>query len=985
MVHARNSYATNHQSPSLTPAISSPSSEAGTAPTIKLDAFSLLHSMSRQGKADPQTWQKLLEGGLPHDLRVSSADADAAPYEIKVTAELLLAAQGTVRISGGVDLLYQLGTEQRRWPAAIWIIKRLIDSYGSQALKSNSLRQVSTFWNVEESLEWATGNGFHEILASGDFIKVSSDRVALDQITGDKADDLVRDDAFAHRVLGQVWRSLGLMTAACAGKEMQPELLEMIAHLHHMGMMPVSIYNQTPSKDSMSLQQPPSMNLLSSRMLVSLSDAAWRARERSLAEDAIARGDHKAIPRSRYKINVGGLRPEAWLELLLWSSLHGGWVRQGAEILQHICDSTDGWEPFSWRSVVPTADRENPDWEKLGHIFNTRLPSSMDDAKTSTEISVQRTVSSEVVNAYVDALISSTRMGVGARGISPVLVVEYLVTLKRFLERSDLCLVAGSWDTVVSRLTDLHEHLLDRPYHFQMLNELSPVIGAELGSTRRGDAPDYIFDGSAAVIGLFHRAIRSRISAGSSREALPLFRLMLLRADANKERSMNDIVKNFMSAERAHKQPGLFSSNFAGIAYPGFELQIPPTILGPLLDLAVDAGALAFARWLIYSKEVDGPVIPLRLYTDPAIAPALVRFAADTNDKPLLSKIVDAYRAVRGPGASALPHRHLRSFFIGQVMRKSWRGARFILHRMLDDKRARLETGDLAHLARAVLVEQGAAQTGEQNAQQSFDQALSLFGHVMQLCHKPTRSQITTDQPQLAVLLLVLARAEQYWATYWTKYRTSDVYYTFDLPTHVFNTLLQGIVSAYGSSAGRQVLGTFWPHELRNKQSRGRRIGGVDAGEPIVPRFEPPTLDDERRMRRIVTIGSDPKHHVVLYGGLSPDSATMRIVFDAAVQEFKSSGQRLQPDELILARDHGKRRYDQSASGMLVWAIRRLQEMHVRDEDIVKELRAVLSDEDVAAIESRLTQSEGPERDTDDGTTAEVRSEGGVAQPSTSA
>lgn len=956
---AQDSGATVYQKRNLTSTISASSPASAPLPANDGAASSLLKSLSDDERGDPVKWQNLLEGGLPIGLRSSLLDANSTRYDISVTAEVLLAAQETRRYTGGFDLLYRLAAEQGRWPAALWIIKHLIDAYGSQALKSNPVLQVTDLWNVGESLDQATRRSFRDVLNSGDFIRSSPGEATLGKLTDDEPDNMARDEVFAHRVLGQIWHSLGLMTAACAGREMQPEILEMIAYLHHMGIMPVSIYNQKPSKDSTSLQQPPSMNLLSSRMLVSLSDAAWRARERSLAEEAMVRdGKDSNMPRSRYKINVGGLRPEAWLELLLWSSLHGGWIKQGADIFHHISKSGSDWKPFAWRSVVPTVDSEDPDWEKLGHIFNTRLPSSMDDAELTGDISIEKTVSTEVVNAYVDALISSTRVGVGERGISPVTVLERLVMLKRFLERSNLSLVAGSWDTVVSRLADIHEHFLDQPYHFRMLVELSPVMGAELGSTTRGDTPEYVFDGSAAVIGLFHRAIRSRIADGDVQQALQLFKLLLDRADANKEQSMIDLIKKFKSAKDAHRVPGLFNSNFAGITYPGFEMQIPATLSGPLLDLAMDAGALQFASWLIYSNEVDGPVIPVSLYLEPAIVPALLRFAADTDDKPLLSKIIDSYRALRRPGASALPHYHLRSFFTSQVMRKSWKGADAILQRMTDEKNARFKPSDLAHLACAVLIEHSAAQTVGQEVQRSLDQVRALFDRVMHLCHDLPRNWVTVSKSQIGVLLLVMARADPYWTTYWSKYHSSESYYTFKLPTEVFNTLLQGIIKAYDLSVGRKVLGVFWPHELREKQSIGRRKSAIDAGEPIMSRSEPSALDNERRIRRSVTIGPDRKQHVVLYGGLLPDAATMRILFNAALQEFNSAGQSLQPEELIVTREGGKRRYDRSPSGMLLWAIRRLQEIGVRNEDILDELRGDLSEDDIADIGARLTRSE---------------------------
>lgn len=66
-----------------------------------------------------------------------------------------------------------------------------------------------------------------------------------------------------HEALGQIWRGLGLMTIACAGRDIQPEILEMIAFLHHKELMPLSIYGIRPSDDSTAIQQSPMLNILS--------------------------------------------------------------------------------------------------------------------------------------------------------------------------------------------------------------------------------------------------------------------------------------------------------------------------------------------------------------------------------------------------------------------------------------------------------------------------------------------------------------------------------------------------------------------------------------------------------------------------------------------------------------------------------------------------------------------------------------------------
>ena len=146
-----------------------------------------------------------------------------------------------------------------------------------------------------------------------------------------------------------------------------------------MGIMPMSIYNQRPSPDSTAIQQPPTLRLFSSRILTSLSDAAWRAHEKMVVQEAKAKGgDYAAlrpeIPGMAYRIYVAGLRPEVWMELILWSCLHGGWVIDGVKILRMLSSepSQRQWRSLSWRTLAAAEGGKDDDWDKFDYIFNTQ-------------------------------------------------------------------------------------------------------------------------------------------------------------------------------------------------------------------------------------------------------------------------------------------------------------------------------------------------------------------------------------------------------------------------------------------------------------------------------------------------------------------------------------------------------------------------------------------------------------------------------------
>ena len=143
------------------------------------------------------------------------------------------------------------------------------------------------------------------------------------------------------------------------------------------------------------------LNLFSSRILTSLSDAAWRAHEKLVVEEAKAKGGEQLslrpeIPGTAYRVYVSGLRSEVWLELILWSCLHRGWISEGTAILRamYAAPKAREWKPLSWRSLMNFAESER-DWERLEYMFNTQRRSAVEIYPFTTN-SVRRTSAKEV-------------------------------------------------------------------------------------------------------------------------------------------------------------------------------------------------------------------------------------------------------------------------------------------------------------------------------------------------------------------------------------------------------------------------------------------------------------------------------------------------------------------------------------------------------------------------------------------------------------
>jgi hypothetical protein len=577
----------------------------------------------------------------------------------------------------------------------------------------------------------------------------------------------------------------------------------------------------------------------------------------------------------------------------------------------------------------------------------------MDAPDEGANISVHRTISSEVVNAYVDALASSSSVGVGDRDISLALVLDYMEMLRKLLRRGNLSLGAGSWDAIVLRLFDNHESLTDRPTAFKKLVELSPDIGAELGTSSGRHVPDYIFDGSAAVVGLYHRAIKSRIKAANMKGAYVMFKSLQDRADKNKRRSLVDFLEQQRSVQsQSATESGMFTSNFSGISYPALEMQIPPTVLGPLLELAVDGRAANFAKWMLYNDDIDGPIIPERMYTDVSVAPAVVRYATEMNDTGLLSKVIKALKSLSSHDGSIKWQAQLQSFFRAQVDRKNWDGAIQLFKYIKEGSDFEILT--IAHVARAMLFAYGRQRNGDGAAIIDHSLARRLMDQMLKETLRTGRPHDESDQ--IISLTVILSHLDAYWANNVPSKRT-----VFGLSAPSLNRLMEGIVSAYGSVKARSVLETFWPVAVARAQRFGERSSGPDAGESRMPRFEPKSQEtDENKIRSVIPLATEPPGNFMIYGGVKPNVATIVIIFYGAIEEYKATekqGVKARPIQTTSQQmEYTVGDGNQALTAMAIWAINNLRWMRMTDDDITEELDGAISRLDVPWLRQQLPE-----------------------------
>ncbi|KAK1053743.1 hypothetical protein LTR12_000932 [Friedmanniomyces endolithicus] len=926
------------------------------------EVFKRIEPPSLAGRENAAKWMPLLEACLPPNLRRSDHEQPTvtyvdAPWE---RAEIILAAQSRPVSKRGVNLLSDLAISQGRWKAAVWLMRDLID-HGAPAVQPTDEQNVEQApWNGQDSLKDLTEEPI-TLSHPGPSPAGVPPRISLPAMSPLELEEMQTQSEDSHNpnslkrlALGVVWRALGAMIVSCGDGPVRPEILEIIAHLHHQDLLPKDIYSHVPRDDVTAIQQPPTLHLLSSRILTSLSDAAWRAHEQVIVDKASATGGsyiplRPEIPGTAYRIHIAGLRPEVWLELVLWACLHGHWVLEGAAILRSVCKQANpAWKPISWRSLVPVSSGSSEDWHKLDYIFNTRSPKTMD--QEAIVYDVKSTVSSEVVNAYIDALLSRLNAGDADSAVRPTHVLQDLMLLHEFLDRSDLKPGRGSRDAVVLRFVEAVGPTVN-PSHVTGLMGLSPRRGGEVRPSSLQDTPPYIMHGSAALVGIAHQALRTRIKAGDLHQALQMFNILRKYTHA-KRKSVSE--KSFaVSQPRTRLKPReLFTSNVDVIDSSPPEPPLPSTVLGPYLDLITDSQAYVLGKKLIYSSEGDGPMISESSYNDPILAPALLRFAVATNDKLLLAKLVQthAHEDLETGERRELPHNVLQALLDAQIQRHQWSAARRSVRMLAETPNTGWNIVNLAVLARTMIPLGSPKQPDGEESEGDLTEAKNLFAAMVKGEASDRKATDGNIQDQILTLLTVISATDAQWSSFCRSIRTFPRHLTFNLPTRALNQILEGVLDAYGVAAAHGLLTLFWPRTLRVAQSLMR---AEHADDPNVPRRRIRPLERVDRHRSVILLSDQPSGALAVYDGPQPDLITIRMMLRRALESLEDDAM----FEAILSSDSDGG--DDAASaemftevnvppdsplGVAKWSVGRLKYLGVTEMQIRKEVEEAMPD-----------------------------------------
>lgn len=725
-----------------------------------------------------------------------------------------------------------------------------------------------------------------------------------------------------HETLGQVWLSLAAMitrdatsaTKAKANQAIKPEILEIIAMLHHSGAMPSTIYSYSPPNDPVSLCQPPTLHLLSNQIITSLTDAAWRAHETNVVEDAKQKGGfykslRPEIPGSMYKVRVAGLGHEVWLELVLWAMLYGRFYKQGVTALKRLSQlSNDNeWSVLSWRElanpIIQSGQEKSINWDEVKYIFNTGIS---DTDQTNNKKKVQRTVSAEVIASFVDAAVSHVSAGVGSRGLSAENPGRFIKQMKLFLGRNNMSLGYTSWDAIILRFFE------SRGVDFEKDPQLAGNISS--ATSRFGDdistanaptrdqlwqpTPAYVLDGSAASIGYYHRLLRAHIKLGSLPGAMGVVKDLQKLTDLNKQNSIQEFFAKQQDAMTQDEDDETsefgFHGRYGGIHYPSFFPQIPVPILADLVHLVVDSQALEVGSWLLYSDDLDGPLVHKGLYTDPIMAAPLIRLAASLSDEVLMAEIL---KHQKGHSQTDHSEKVLDEILDQQVEAGNWPLVDKALESFARLPGYSISTHTAATMVRVILREAKSC-IGDLSALKNSPSAKAFRKMSSFRTRGVIRGKRGYEKHDIFELgsrvWRLLAVINDDWRAYaWKVYPNMAGYNHVSFIPRAFNRILSGVVDTYGSAAGKQYLGKFWPDSLEEEPSS---VSGADNNPGGVPRMPEsrqsapiltsPYSDEIRGEHRIHIQGPGDKNASIIVSSQSCSNlATIRIILDQALKE----------------------------------------------------------------------------------------------------
>lgn len=779
-------------------------------------------------RKDPKAWLKFVDKYFPdrpasefHDVQISR--------KVSPTTDLVeLLSKG--KTNTGHNLLVYLAFEQGRWETMVSLIERLVQRLADVGYEATNTRKfpVMVYSGGRHSLDVITEKPF-------DFSGTCLARPSVKHSKSSMDADLflsAQDDTGFHDALGEVWRILShlILKAEALPKTDQLHVwstsvyMYVLGQMHHLNLIPYSLYNYDTSYSGKPFARPPTIYILSRRIMSSLSDLAWKWHWRQERERALSYGYQLPAPRVEPKLLTIG--PEIWLELVLWACVEGGHFDVAGEILQQLepgalqknppkthkarreetkvraegKTEAKEWRVISWKELCSRSQSET----RLAALIKTQLNKSRLNQMTGIQIAnsgdynvepESRTISREVVLAVMDGLANDLydHQRGSVRGPDSVSrFYNQLQACKTLLKRTSNSVTGEDLMSIVFRGLEpsLFPDPEGRKSRSLWVSELTSVIlnNSELSAATGREIPE--LDLRSPLLGLSYWELEDSAIKSQFVPALRILKRIQRWIDDCRDEHFETYRQKVVDQNDRGAGPGMNDSADLKIS-----AHLPVSTVNALLDLIADSKNHELGEWFVFNDDIDGGLLSPEAYEMPQLYSAFLRFADATGNEVLEGRIMERMLDTQEPEV------HLRELTQYEIRRGHWRRAGNLLGHMS-------QLPDYPWTA-AIAMQLAAAVLEESKAQRDTNSVVRLLQELIHGEHDPRRwlaadpqrrQLVTQTQNQLARIFQSVDNS--FLQQISARIEPGRLYSPAPIAPEDFKILLDSVVRCSGISAG---------------------------------------------------------------------------------------------------------------------------------------------------------------------------------------
>jgi hypothetical protein len=911
--------------------------------------------ISSKHRREPSAWAELVEAYLPLHLRhggqniVETLTQFTNLHSIHTLPLLLSRAREYAK----VDLLSYLGVFQGRWEAVMWLIKAMMEHYPGLLKNEKASRQLpSPLWPmVGQSLDSITDKVIET--AYPERSSVSLENLMQNENYDPQGTPLT----LGRQTLGQVWQSIGTMILQAADRSAEDPsysiimsyVFQILALLHRIEAFPSSIYNYTPSMDQTVVQRPPTLHVLSRRIMSTLSDLEWGLQW----QEEIAKYQKLGYDLAKAPIppKIREFGPELWLDLILWACVEGGWIEEGAWIVTEM-ERRKGspktqWSVMSWQDVCASQEPQL-NWTSMVklQIERTRLNQvgglGIATGPDSTVHTKERTVSREAILAIMDGLLNTPSSQPSARGSSLSSVQQSIMACKGLLERHYPRLDSNFLNANILRIMEsAGSDIKNKPGLLQRLLSIRDLKLKDLSADTNtpNSLQDFDTDDSAALLGLLHRNLNSFAQEDNVQGSLSTLRQIQDLVDQKRNNRIQEFASGLKERIRqVDDGTDLFVSDESSMST--IHPQIPVSALVTLLDLITNSKFFDLGKWLLFNDDIDGGALDPELYSDSNLQPALLRFATATADNNLLTSILERLEA---PLSEPILHALLRC----QIALGKWEAVEDLLRHFQRMPDMAWVPSDATAMARAILqMEHGPP---DPTTQESIARARGLLQNIVHGQYNTTQDPSQLPDYSQMRLANQLGRILQRIPGSLSRITTSQISNnkrataSISVTPNSFNILLETVVDYYGPKAGKDLWEQWCREPGEAKLASYIRKSGVnlDSDENTEAVVTPTLYMLRNILQPIVFTRQRPKRAPNGEPASGTNDREAEMMVSVPFPSTSNAG--------ALAKEQG----DQS---IIDWGISMFKKFGLSEKEIIREIRGAFSPNPKAKLGDILEQ-----------------------------